>query len=111
MRRRIIAYKGYYQEFMSNLSDQERKKVLRALLLMESSDKIPTHYIKYLEEEVFELRVSFGNNELRIFFIYDGDTIVVLFNGFRKKTQKTPRQELNKAKRLKNEYYADKQSL
>ena len=96
---------------MSNLSDQERKKVLRALLLMESSDKIPTHYIKYLEEEVFELRVSFGNNELRIFFIYDGDTIVVLFNGFRKKTQKTPRQELNKAKRLKNEYYADKQSL
>lgn len=111
MRRRIIAYKGYYQEFMSKLSDQERKKVLRALLLMESSDKIPTHYIKYLEEEVFELRVSFGNNELRIFFIYDGDTIVVLFNGFRKKTQKTPRQELNKAKRLKNEYYADKQSL
>lgn len=111
MRRRIIAYKGYYQEFMSKLSDQERKKVLRALLLMESSDKIPIHYIKYLEEEVFELRVSFGNNELRIFFIYDGDTIVVLFNGFRKKTQKTPRQELNKAKRLKNEYYADKQSL
>ena len=111
MRRRIIAYKGYYQEFMSKLSDQERKKVLRALLLMESSDKIPTHYIKYLEEEVFELRVSFGNNELRIFFIYDGDTIVVLFNGFRKKTQKTPRQELNKAKRLKNEYYAEKQSL
>ena len=96
---------------MSKLSDQERKKVLRALLLMESSDKIPTHYIKYLEEEVFELRVSFGNNELRIFFIYDGDTIVVLFNGFRKKTQKTPRQELNKAKRLKNEYYAEKQSL
>lgn len=41
---------------MSKLSDQERKKVLRALMLMESSDKIPTHYIKYLEEEVFELK-------------------------------------------------------
>lgn len=74
-------------------------------MLLESGDKMPLHYIKYLDDGVFELRVNFGNNELRIFFIYDGDAIVVLFNGFRKKTQKTPRQELDKAKKLKNEYY------
>jgi len=46
--------------------------------------------------------------DVRIFFIYDGDTLVILFNGFRKKTQKTPRQEIEKAKRLKDEYYASK---
>ena len=51
---------------------------------------------------------NFGNNELRIFFIYDGDTIVVLFNGFKKKTQKTPKSEIDKAVKLKNEYYAIK---
>jgi len=41
----------------------------------------------------------------RLFFIYDGNTIVVLFNGFKKKTQKTPQTEIEKALRLKKEYY------
>ena len=47
------------------------------------------------------------NREARIFFIYDSDTMVVLFNCFIKKTQKTPRKEMEKAKRLKNEYNED----
>ena len=48
------------------------------------------------------------NNEFRIFFIYDGEVIVVLFNAFRKKTQKTPDSEIRKAIRLKEEYYETK---
>ena len=39
------------------------------------------------------------------FFIYDGDAVVVLFNAFRKKTQKTPDSEIKKAIKLKEEYY------
>lgn len=105
----IIAYKHYYQDFMSSLTEQERKKVLRALLLLQTEDKIPYHYIKYLRDGVYELRVTYGNNELRIFFIYDGDTIVILLNGFKKKTQKTPPQEINKAIKLRKEYYEDKE--
>lgn len=49
--------------------------------------------------------MNYGNNEMRIFFIYDGDTVVVLFNGFKKKTQKTPDREIKKAIKLKKEYY------
>ncbi|EXY94192.1 hypothetical protein M081_3694 [Bacteroides fragilis str. 3998 T(B) 4] len=49
-----------------------------------------------------------GNNELRIFFIYDGENVVVLFNCFRKKTQKTPDNEIKKAINLKKEYYEAK---
>ncbi len=94
---------------MSSLTEQERKKVLRALLLLQTEDKIPYHYIKYLRDGVYELRVTYGNNELRIFFIYDGDTIVILLNGFKKKTQKTPSQEINKAIKLRKEYYEDKE--
>lgn len=45
--------------------------------------------------------MNYGNNEMRIFFIYDGDTVVVLFNGFKKKTQKTPDREIKKAIKLK----------
>lgn len=105
MERKIIAYKGYYSDFMSKLSEQERKKIQRALLLFETEDKMPHHYIKFIRDGVYEFRVNYGNNEFRIFFIYDGDTIVVLFNCFKKKTQKPPNSEIEKAINLKNEYY------
>ena len=42
------------------------------------------------------------------FFIFDEGNIVMLFNGFQKKTQKTPESEIEKAVKLKNEYYASK---
>lgn len=106
--RKIIAYKEYYSEFMSTLSRQERLKIQRALLLFETEDKIPHHYIKFIRDGIYEFRVNYGNNEFRIFFIYDGDTIVVLFNCFRKKTQKTPNSEIKKAVKLKDEYYEQK---
>ena len=106
--KKIIAYKEYYLEFMSTLSKQERLKIQRALLLFETEDKIPHHYIKFIRDGIYEFRVNYGNNEYRIFFIYDGDTLVVLFNCFRKKTQKTPNSEIKKAIKLKNEYYEQK---
>lgn len=106
--RKIIAYKEYYSDFMSTLSKQERLKIQRALLLFETEDKIPHHYIKFIRDGIYEFRVNYGNNEFRIFFIYDGDTIVVLFNCFKKKTQKTPNSEIKKAIKLKDEYYEQK---
>ncbi|MBS9781332.1 MAG: type II toxin-antitoxin system RelE/ParE family toxin [Gammaproteobacteria bacterium] len=105
MEKQIIAYKGYYQAFMKKLNAKEQDKVRKALLLLRSSERLPYHYIKHLRDGLYELRVSLGNNALRLFFIYDGDKIIVLFNGFRKKTQKTPKQEIDKALRLKKEYY------
>lgn len=51
---------------------------------------------------------SFSGNIYRAFFIFDDDRIVMLFNGFQKKTQKTPQSEIEKAIKLKNEYYASK---
>lgn len=55
------------------------------------------------------MRVEWQSNIYRIFFIIDNGNIIVLFNGFQKKTQSTPRQELEKAKRIKQEYYESKQ--
>lgn len=54
-----------------------------------------------------ERRILYYKN-YRAFFIFDGNNIVMLFNGFQKKTQKTPQNEIEKAIRLKNEYYAGK---
>ena len=85
--KKIIAYKRYYADFMAKLSQPERIKIMRALLLFETEDKIPHHYIKYIRDGIYEFRVNYGNNEFRIFFIYYGDTIVVLFNCFKKSTR------------------------
>lgn len=71
---------------------------------------MPRHYIKFIRDGLYEFRVSHGNNEFRIFFIYDGEIIVVLFNAFRKKTQKTPTNEIKKAIKLKEEYYGTKRN-
>ncbi len=71
---------------------------------------MPRHFIKFIRDGVYEFRITYGNNEFRIFFIYDGDTIVVLFNAFKKKTQKTPNNEIEKALKLKEEYYAAKRN-
>lgn len=108
--RRIIAYKNYFAKFIAQLSKQEREKIQRALALFSTEDKIPHHYIKYIRDGVYEFRVNYGNNEFRIFFVYDGDTLVVLFNSFRKKTQKTPKNEIDKAVKLKEEYYESQRS-
>lgn len=64
--------------------------------------------MKYLRDEINELRAEYEGNIYRVFFIFDNGNIVVLFNGFQKKSQKTPQKELEKAIRLKEEYYASK---
>lgn len=107
--RKIITYKNYFLDFMEKLSSDEQDKIWRSLLLLETEEKIPYHYIKYIKEGIFEFRITYKNNEYRIFFIYDGDTLVVLFNSFKKKTQKTPKNEIDKALTLKKQYYESKQ--
>ena len=106
--KKIIAYKRYFSDFISTFSQEERGKIKRALDLFKVEDRMPRHYIKFIRDGLYEFRVSYGNNEFRIFFIYDGKVIVVLLNAFRKKTQKTPDSEIRKAIRLKEEYYETK---
>ena len=102
--KRIIAYKKYFRVFMEKLSVQESTKIKRALLLLESEDKISRHYISYIRDGLYEFRVTYGRKEFRLFFIYDGDTIVVLLNCYTKKSQKAPKHEIDKAIKLKEEY-------
>lgn len=105
----LKAYKGYYQKFVKSLTRAKYLKFLRALMLLRHSDKqdIPRHF-KYITDGINELRVNYGSNELRLFFFRDGDTLVILLNGFKKKTQKTPKKEIDQAIKLKKEYYEQK---
>ena len=108
--RKIIAYKNYFSDFIKKLSTDEINKIRRALDLFKVEDRMPRHFIKFIRDGIYEFRVTYGNNEFRIFFTYDGDIVVVLFNAFKKKTQKTPDNEIKKAIKLKEEYYATKRN-
>lgn len=77
-------------------------------MLLRTQNRLPTKFIKAIRDGLFELRIEYVGNIYRIFFVFDGDRIVVLFNAFQKKTQKTPAGEIKKALRLKDEYYASK---
>ncbi|MGC4128569.1 MAG: type II toxin-antitoxin system RelE/ParE family toxin [Bergeyella sp.] len=104
VKREIIAFGDYYHEFIKMLNDKELLKLKYILSLLETEDRMPLKFIKYLEDGIYELRMEYSGNIYRIFFIFDEGNIVVLFNGFQKKTQKTPQNELKKAKKIKTEY-------
>ena len=77
--------------------------------VLKTQQRIGTNFVKHIRDGIFELRVQNEGNIYRAFFIFDEGNIVMLFNGFQKKTQKTPENEIEKAIKLKNEYYAEKQ--
>ncbi|WP_436416832.1 type II toxin-antitoxin system RelE/ParE family toxin [Petrimonas sp.] len=108
MKREVVTFGGYFEAFVETLTAKELFKLDYILSLLETQDRMPSKFIKYIREELYELRMEFEGNIFRIFFIFDGNNIVVLFNGFQKKSQKTPRKEINQALKLKKEYYAQK---
>ena len=78
--------------------------------MLKTQERLSAKFVKFIRDGVFELRTEYNNNIYRVFFIFDDGNIVVLFNGFQKKSQKTPDHEIDKAVKIKEEYYADKQS-
>ena len=77
---------------------------------IETLERIPKNYLKHLEgtDGLYEARVQLGSNIWRVFCFFDKGRLVILLNGFQKKTQKTPKKELEKAIELMKEYYESK---
>jgi putative addiction module killer protein len=110
VKRKVTAFGKYYHEFVKTLNDKEVFKLKYILSLLETNDRMPVKFIKFIRDGLFELRMEFNGNIYRIFFIFDEGNIVVLFNGFQKKTQKTPESEIKQALKIKEAYYEYKQS-
>ena len=110
--RELFFYKNHFREFYNRLTLKVQKKVLWTLEIIESFDRIPEIYFKHLEntDGLYEIRVQVGNNIYRIFCFFDRNDLVVVGHGFQKKTQKTPQGELDKAEKIKKQYYEEKKS-
>lgn len=102
--RKIVTFGGYFEAFIETLPECVVQKIDYGLTLLRTVDRLPSKHMKYLEDGLFELRTQYEGNIYRTFFSFDEDNLVVLFNGFQKKGQKTPRKEIEKAKRIKKEY-------
>ena len=99
-----MTFGGYFEAFIEQLPERVVQKIDYGLVLLQTVDRLPAKHMKYIEDGIFELRTEFEGNIYRTFFIFDGDQVVVLFKGFQKKGQRTPRKEIDKAKRIKQEY-------
>jgi phage-related protein len=104
--RTIIFYKDYFQEFFLKQRNKVKDKIIWTFDLIEELQKVPETYLKHIEntDGLFEIRVQLGSDIFRIFCFFDQGQLVVLANGFQKKTQKTPKQEIEKALKIKEEY-------
>lgn len=104
--RQVIAYKRYFLDFYEDQTDEVQKKIEWTLNLLRTIDRVPKKYFDHLTGTggLFEVRVELGSNIFRIFAFFDKGNLVVLGNGFQKKTQKTPKQEIEKALKIKSEY-------
>ena len=104
--RQVIAYKKYFLDFYQKQSDEVQRKIEWTLNLLRTIDGVPKKYFDHMTgtDGLYEVRVELGGNIFRIFAFFDKGNLVVLGNGFQKKTQKTPRTEIKKALKIKAEY-------
>lgn len=108
--RQVIAFKRYFLDFYESQVDNVQAKIEWTLQLIRTTQQVPEKYFRHMEgtKGLFEIRVEVGNNIFRIFSFFDKGNLVVLGNGFQKKTQKTPKLEIEKALKIKEEYFNEK---
>jgi phage-related protein len=108
--RTTIFYKNYFREFFEKQRDKVKDKIIWTLDLIEEVRRVPETYLKHIEntDGLYEIRVQQGSDIFRIFCFFDDGQLVVLANGFQKKTQKTPSKEIEKALKIKVEYESEK---
>ena len=110
-KRQLFFYKQHFEGFFDSLPVKAQSKVLWTLKIVEELDRIPENYLKHIEntDGLYEIRVQVGSDIFRIFCFFDLNSLIVVGHGFQKKTQKTPVKEIEKALKIKNEYYENKQ--
>ena len=108
--RQVIAYKNYFEDFLKNQPQKVQDKIYKIIEAIETLERVPSNYLKHLESTngLYEARIRLSSNIWRVFCFFDNGNLVILLNGFQKKTQKTPKNEIEKALRLMEQYYKDK---
>ena len=94
------------EDFLDTLNNKQVVKALWVLRLVKELDFVPKEYFNKLvnTDNIWEIRVKYGNNIFRILGFIDSNNIIVLTNGFVKKSQKTQKKEIVLAEQRKKDY-------
>ena len=105
--RKVIAYKNFFVDFLKKQPITVQNKIFKIIEAIETLERIPTNYLKQITgtNGLYEARILLGTDIWRVFCFFDKGKLVILLNGFQKKTQKTPKNEIEKAINLMKEYY------
>ncbi len=108
--RDVQYYRHYYKEFFEKQAFKVQKKLNWTLHLVATLERIPIKYFKHIEgtKGLYEIRAEIGSNIFRVFCFFDEGQLIILLNGFQKKSQKTPQNEIELAEKLKKQHYYEK---
>jgi phage-related protein len=108
--RNVYVYRSDFWDFYNKQNKKVQDKIDWVIGLIRTIELIPEKYLKHLTgtDGLYEIRIGLGNNIFRIFCFFDEGNLIILLNGFQKKSQKTPSREIKKAEKLKDEYYENK---
>lgn len=108
--RQIIFHEHHFIEFYLNQTEKVQEKIDYVFKILRTVQNVPRKFLDHMTgtDGLFEIRIEFESNIYRIFCCFDKGNLVVLFNGFQKKSQKTPKREIDMALKLKDEYFNSK---
>lgn len=107
--RKVIIFGDHFWEFYNKQTPKIKERINWTIKLVKTIDRIPQKYYKHINgTTLYEMRVISGTNIYRIFSFFDKGKLVVVLNGFQKKTQKTPKNEIKLALKLQEQYYNEK---
>ena len=109
-KRTIRVYRNHFWDFYNSRPKKVQDKIDRTIGLIRVLRIVPKKYFDHLtgSDGLWEIRTQVGNNIYRVFCCFDKGNLVILLSGFQKKSQKTPKKEIEKAQRLKKEYFDGK---
>ncbi|MBK8701923.1 MAG: type II toxin-antitoxin system RelE/ParE family toxin [Saprospiraceae bacterium] len=109
--REVVFYGEHFRDLYHGLNKKTRLKIDWTINLLETVEKVPEKYFKHLAatEGLYEIRVECESNIYRFFSFFDKGKLIIAINGFQKKTNKTPKSEIEKALKIKKQYFNEKQ--
>ena len=108
--RQIIFHEHYFTEFYLDQTEKVQEKIEYVFKILRTVQNVPKKFLQHMTgtDGLYEIRVEFESNIYRIFCCFDKGNLVILFNGFQKKSQQTPKRQIDFALKLKEQYFNSK---
>lgn len=108
--RQVVAYGNYFEDFLKKQPTKVQDKIFKVIEIIETYKRVPSNYLKSLTGNpgLYEARIKLGSNIWRVFCFFDKGKLVILLNGYLKKSAKTDKQEIRKANNLMKQYLNEK---